>query len=157
MLKQQGWLQPWEEGQEKSIKKCHEDWIEAVSVSRPTQNRHLNKLLPPCHVMCCCWSTVFYQVRSLCSIYQEILKHFLLPSPSKLYGLSDFFFFFLHNLAPVQRVKTTTGCFTDRDFIVLDWSVSSPDLPEGCYQSNLGFSNTSAVPQAAHLHDTPHL
>lgn len=80
----------------------------------------------------------------------------LLPSFMDL-QISFFFFFFLHNLAPVQRFKTTTGCFTDCDFTVLDWSVSSPDLPESCYQSNPGFSNTSAVPQAAHLHDTPHL
>ncbi len=41
-----------------------------------------------CHVICWCWSIVFYQVNA--AIYQEILEYFMLPPADKLYGDADF-------------------------------------------------------------------
>lgn len=157
VLKQQGWLQPWEEGQEKSIKKTSWglNWSCQCIKTHQEQTSEQTVASLSCHVL-----LLVHCVLSS----QKSLQHrpgdfeALLASISfQALWTCRFLFFFLHNLAPVQRFKTTTGCFTDCDFTVLDWSVSSPDLPESCYQSNPGFSNTSAVPQAAHLHDTPHL
>ncbi len=130
-----------------------------------------------CHVICWCWSTVFSEVHSQCSIYQEILEHFMLPSGDKLYGDADFIF--QQDLAPAHTTKGTKSWFNDHGVTVLDWPANSPDLnpiqnlwgivkkkmrhqtqqcrwPEGRYQSNLGFYYTSAVPQADCLHATPH-
>lgn len=112
------------------------------------------------------------------AVYQEILEHFMLPSADKLYGDADFLF--QQDLAPAHSAKTTSNWFADHGITVLDWPANSPDLnprresmgycqeederhqtqqyrrAEGRYQSNLGFHNTSAVPQADHLHATPH-
>ncbi len=56
-----------------------------------------------CHVICWCWSTVFSEVHSQHSHYQEILEHFMLPSADKLYGDADFIF--QQDLAPAHTVK----------------------------------------------------
>ncbi len=58
-----------------------------------------------CHVICWCWSTVFSEVRSQCSIYQEILEHFMLPSADQLYGDADYIF--QQDLAPAHTAKDT--------------------------------------------------
>ncbi len=109
------------------------------------------------------------------AIYQNILKHFMLPSAEKLYGDADFIF--QQDLVPAHTDKSTKSWFNDHGFTVLDWPANSPDLnqsmrycqekneryqtqqcrwPEGRYQSNLGFHYTWAVPQADCLHATPH-
>ncbi len=111
------------------------------------------------------------------AIYQEIVEHFMLPSFDKLYGDADFIF--QQDLAPSHTAKCSKSWFNDHGVTVLDWPTNSPDLnpienlwncqeederhqtqqcrwPEGRYQSNLGFHYTWAVPQADHLHATPH-
>ncbi len=79
-----------------------------------------------CHVICWCWSTVFYEVHSQRSIYQEILEHFMLPSADKLYGDADFIF--QQDLAPAHTAKGTKSWFDDHGVTVLDWPANSPDL-----------------------------
>ncbi len=79
-----------------------------------------------CHVICWCWSTVFSEVHSQRSIYQEILEHFMLPSADKLYGDADFIF--QQDLAPAHTAKGTKSWFNDHGVTVLDWPANSPDL-----------------------------
>ncbi len=111
------------------------------------------------------------------AIYQEILEHFMLPSTDKLYRDADFIS--QQDMAPAHTAKCTKSWFNDHGVTVLDWPAISPDLnpresmgywqdederhqtqqcrwPEGCYQSNLCFYYTGAVPQTDHLHATPH-
>ncbi len=94
----------------------------------------------------------------------------------QLYGDADFIFqqdLHLPTLTKVPKAGSMTMVF------VVDWPANSPDLntienlwvlsrgrwetpdqqcrwPEGCYQNNLGFHYTWAVPQAGCLHATPH-
>lgn len=113
-------------------------------------------------------STVFYQVQSKHSIYQEILQQLMLLSADKLYGDANFLF---------QRDSHT--CSQGQNhyqmafpvITVLDWPPtltevnptenlrgilrrttrnSSPKAQTN--QSNLGFNIISAVPQAVCLH-----
>ncbi len=82
-----------------------------------------------CHVICWCWSTVFWStvlVHSQRNIYQEILEHFMLPSADKLYGDADFIF--QQDLAPAHTAKGTKSWFSDHGVTVLDWPANSPDL-----------------------------
>ncbi len=60
------------------------------------------------------------------AIYQEILKHFMLPSADKLYGDADFIF--QQDLAPTHTAKGTKSWFNDHGVTVLDWPANSPDL-----------------------------
>ncbi len=67
------------------------------------------------------------------AIYQNILKHFILPSADKLYGDADFIF--QQDLAPAHTAKGTChtakgtkSWFNDHDVTVLDWPANSPDL-----------------------------
>ncbi len=102
------------------------------------------------------------------AIYQEMLEHFMLPSADKLYG--ECWFHFPAGLGTCPRLpKVPKARFNDHGV------TNSPDLnsresmgycqeederhqtqqcrwPEGCYQSNLGFYYTRAVPQADYLH-----
>ncbi len=71
-----------------------------------------------CHVIYWCWSTVFSEVHSQRSIYQELVKHFMLPSADKLYGDADFIF--QQDLAPVHTAKGTKSWFNDHGVTVLD-------------------------------------
>ncbi len=115
-----------------------------------------------CHVICWCWSTVFSEVHSQRSIYQEILEHFMRPSADKLYGDADFIF--QQDFAPAHTAKATKSWFTDHGVTVLDWPANSPDLntlenlderhqtqqcrwPEGRYQKQPELHYTWAVPQ----------
>ncbi len=105
------------------------------------------------------------------AMYQEILEHFMLPSADKLYGDADFIF--QQDLAPAHIAKGTKSWFNDHGVTVLDRPANSPDLnprenlwvivkrkmrdtrPNNADdQSNLGFHNTWAVPQADCLHVT---
>ncbi len=106
------------------------------------------------------------------AIYQEMLKHLMIPSADKLYGDADFFF--QQDLAPAHTVKGAKSWFNDHGVTVLDWPANLPDLnpieniwgivktqqcrwPKGRYKSILGFHYTWAVPQADCLHVTPAL
>ncbi len=79
-------------------------------------------------VICWCWSTVFFEVHSQHSIYQDILEHFMLPSADKLYGDADFIF--QQDLAPAQTAKGTKSWFND-----FSW-YSNFFLDEPVYNSN---------------------
>ncbi len=107
------------------------------------------------------------------AIYQDIFEHFMLPSAVKLYGDADFLL--QQDLAPAHTAKGTKSLFNDHGVTVLDWAANSPDLnlienlwgfvkrkmrhqtqQSRCYQRNLGFHYTRAVPQTDCLHATPH-
>ncbi len=60
------------------------------------------------------------------AIYQDILKHFMLPSADKLYGDADFIF--QQDLAPAHTAKGTKSWLNDHGVTVLDWPANSPDL-----------------------------
>ncbi len=70
-----------------------------------------------CRVICWCWSTVFSEVHSQRSIYQDILEHFMLPSADKLYGDADFIF--QQDLAPAHTAKGTKSWFNDHVLLCL--------------------------------------
>ncbi len=61
-----------------------------------------------------------------CTIYQDILEHFMLPSADQLFKDADFIF--QHNMAPVHTAKSTKSWLNDHGVGVLDWSANSPDL-----------------------------
>ncbi len=63
---------------------------------------------------------------SQCSIYQEILEHFMLPSADKLYGDADFIF--QQDLAPAHTAKGAKSWFNDHGVTVLDRPANLPDL-----------------------------
>ncbi len=69
------------------------------------------------HVICRCWSTVFSEVHSQRSIYQNILEHFMLPSADKLYGDADFIF--QQDLAPAHTANGTQSWFNDHVLLCL--------------------------------------
>ncbi len=60
------------------------------------------------------------------AIYQEILKHLMLPSADKLYGDADFIS--QQDLTPAHTAKGTKSWFNDHGVTVLDWPANSPDL-----------------------------
>ncbi len=60
------------------------------------------------------------------AVYQEVLEHFMLPSPDKLFGDADFIF--QQDLAPAHTAKVTKSWFNDHGVTVLDWPVTLPDL-----------------------------
>ncbi len=123
-------------------------------------------------------SLCFLKSKVNAAIYQDILEHFMLPSADKLYGNTDFIF--QQDLAPTHTAKVTKSWFHDHGVTVLylasklTWNETHRESmgycqeederdqtqqcrwPEGCYQSNLGFHNTWAVPQDDCLHATPH-
>ncbi len=135
----------------KHLGELHKEWTEAgVSASRVTTLRRLQEkgyqatsetettLLEVqcevstvsddlgCHVICWCWSTVFYEVHSQRSHLPGILEHFMLPSADKLYGDADFIF--QQDLAPAHTAKGTKSWFNDHGVTVLNWPANSPDL-----------------------------
>ncbi len=111
------------------------------------------------------------------TVYQDILKHFMLPSADKLYGDADFIF--QQDLAPAHTAKGTKKlvqwpwCYCAWLASKLAWPEPHRESmgycqeederhqtqqcrwPEGHCQRNLGFHTTSAVPQTDHLHATP--
>ncbi len=128
-----------------------------------------------CNVICWCWSVVFFENQRHCTIYQEILEHFMLPSADQLFKDADFIF--QQDLAPAHTAKSTKSWFNDHDVSVLDWPANSPDLNIENLLSIVkrkmrtrdqkmqmswrplskkpGLHTTSAVPQTDHLHATP--
>ncbi len=65
-----------------------------------------------CHVICWCWSTVFSEVHSQHSIYQDIIEHFMLPS-------ADAVLIFQQDLAPAHTAKGTKSWFNDHVLLCL--------------------------------------
>ncbi len=125
----------------------------------------------PCHLLVLV-HCVFWSPQSTQPTTRKFLEHFMLPSADKLYGDADFIF--QQDLAPAHTAKVTKSWFNDHGVTVLDWPANLPDLnpidcqeeeerhqtqqcrwAEGHCQRNLGFHNTSAVPQTDHLHATP--
>ncbi len=118
-----------------------------------------------------CWYTVFW-------IHSQLPGHFralLASSADTLYGDADFIFqqdLHLPTLTKVPKAGSMTMCCGwlasklawpehHRESM---WYCQEEDerhqqqcrWPEGCYQNNLGFHYTWAVPQAGCLHATPH-
>ncbi len=60
------------------------------------------------------------------AIYQEMLKHLMIPSADKLYGDADFFF--QQDLAHAHTAKGAKSWFNDHGITVLDWPANLPDL-----------------------------
>ncbi len=79
-----------------------------------------------CHVICWCWSNVFWSPQSTQPSTRNFLEHFMLPSADKLYGDADFIF--QQDLAPAHTAKGTKSWFNDHGVTVLDWPANSPDL-----------------------------
>ncbi len=79
-----------------------------------------------CHVICWCWSNVFWSPQSTQPSTRTFLEHFMLPSADKLYGDADFIL--QQDLAPAHTAKGTKSCFNDHGVTVLDWPANSPDL-----------------------------
>ncbi len=123
-----------------------------------------------CHVICWCWSTVFWSQCSIwvftvnAAIYQEILEHFMLPSADKIYGDADFIF--QQDLAPAHTAKDTKSWFNDHCAWLaskLAWpepnresmgycqeederhQIQQCRWPEGCFQNNLGSITLSSA------------
>ncbi len=108
------------------------------------------------------------------AIYQEILEHLMLPSADKFYGDADFIFGTCPNCQRYQTLVQRPWCYCACLASKLVWpephresmeycqeederhQIQQCRWPEGRYQSNLGFHYTWAVPQADHLHATPH-
>ncbi len=59
-------------------------------------------------------------------VYQEMLKHFMLPSAEQLFKDADFIF--QQDLAPAHTAKSTKSWLNDHGVGVLDWPENSPDL-----------------------------
>ncbi len=76
-----------------------------------------------CNVFCWCWSIVFFENQRHCTVYQEILEHFMLPSADQLFKDADFIF--QQDLTPVHTAKSTKSWLNDHDVTVLDWPANS--------------------------------
>ncbi len=79
-----------------------------------------------CNVIYWCWSIVFFENLRHCTVYQEILEHFMLPSADQLFKDADFIF--QQDLAPAHTAKSTKSWLNDHGVGVLDWPANSPDL-----------------------------
>ncbi len=121
-----------------------------------------------CHVICWCWSIVFYQVNA--SIYQEILEHFMLPPADKLYGDADFLLQQDFSTCPHCQNYFQVVCWP---WYYCAWLASQHSWPEP-HMESMGYfqekdkkqsiqqyrwAEGSIVPQQCHtecFHATPH-
>ncbi len=71
-------------------------------------------------------SLSFLKTNVTAPVYQEILKHFMLPSANQLFKDADFIF--QQDLAPAHTAKSTKSWLNDHGVGVLDWPANSPDL-----------------------------
>ena len=76
-----------------------------------------------CHVQCRCW---FLKSKVTATVYQNVLKDFMIPSAEDLYGDADFIF--KQDLAPAHTARSTKTWFDAHAITVLDWPANSPDL-----------------------------
>ncbi len=79
-----------------------------------------------CNVICWCWSIVFFENQRHCTVYQDILEHFMLSSADQLFKDADFIF--QQDSAPAHTAKSTKSWLNDHGVGVLDWPANSPDL-----------------------------
>ncbi len=68
----------------------------------------------------------FLKTNVTAPVYQEILKHFMLPSADQLSKYSDFIF--QQDLASAHNTKSTKSWLNDHGVGVHDWPANSPDL-----------------------------
>ncbi len=68
----------------------------------------------------------FFKTNVTAPVYQEILKHFMLPSADQLFKDADFIF--QQDLAPAHTAKSPKSWLNDHGVGVLDWPANSPDL-----------------------------
>ncbi len=68
----------------------------------------------------------FLKTNVTAPVYQEILKHFMLPSADQLFKDADFIF--QKDLAPAHTAKSTKSWLNDHGVGVLDRPANSPDL-----------------------------
>ncbi len=120
------------------------------------------------YVVCWCCSTVFSEVHSQRSIYQNILEHFMLPSADKLYREADFIFQQdLPTLPTVPKAGSMTMCYCAWLTSKLAWPEPQREYrwetPDPTMQMTWRplskqpvLHYTWAVPQTDHLHATPH-
>ncbi|KAI2647511.1 Transposable element Tcb2 transposase [Labeo rohita] len=63
------------------------------------------------------------------AVYQDVLKHFMLPAADQLYGDADFIF--QHDLAPAHSAKATSTWFKDHEelkaIIRATWALVTPE------------------------------
>ncbi len=131
-----------------------------------------------CHVICWCWSTVFSEVHSQRSYLPGNFR--ALHASFCWQALWRGWFHFPAGLGTCphyqryQKLVQWPWCYCAWLASKLAWPEPHRESmgycqeenerhqtkqcrwPEGCYQSNLGFHYTSAVPQADCLHATPH-
>ncbi len=70
-----------------------------------------------CNVICWCWSIVFFENQRHCTVYQEMLEHFMLPSADQLFKDADFIF--QQDLAPAHTAKSTKSWLNDHVLVCL--------------------------------------
>ncbi len=68
----------------------------------------------------------FLKTNVTAPVYQDIFKHFMLPSADQLFKDADFIF--QQDLAPAHTAKSTKSWLNDHGVGVLDWPANSPDL-----------------------------
>ncbi len=68
----------------------------------------------------------FLKTNVTAPVYQDILKHFMLPSADQFFKDADFIF--QQDLAPTHTAKSTKSWLNDHGVGVLDWPANSPDL-----------------------------
>ncbi len=68
----------------------------------------------------------FLKTNITAPVYQDILKHFMLPSADQFFKDADFIF--QQDLAPAHTAKSTKSWLNDHGVGVLDWPANSPDL-----------------------------
>ncbi len=71
-------------------------------------------------------SLCFLKINVTAHIYQEIVKHFMLPSADQRFKDADFLF--QQDLAPAHAAKSTKSWLNDHGVGVLDWPANSQDL-----------------------------
>ncbi len=69
---------------------------------------------------------VFLKTSVTAPVYQDILKHFMLPSSDQLFKDADFIF--QKDLSPAHTAKSTKSWLNDLGVGVLDWPANSLDL-----------------------------
>ncbi len=125
-----------------------------------------------CHVICCCWSTVFSEVHSqrrhLPGNFRALHTSFCWQSFMEMLISFSSRTWHLPTLPKVPKAGSMTIvllCLIGQQTRLTNISCQEEDerhqtqqcrWPEVCYQSNLGFHYTWAVPQAEFLHATPH-
>ncbi len=67
----------------------------------------------------------FLKTNVTASVYQDISKHFMLPSADQLFKDADFIF--QQDLAPAHTAKSTQSWSKDHGVGVLDWPAKSPE------------------------------